>query len=268
MITGSNCDCLVCRLEKSLIAEVRDAETHEEYRLLSASSNILSSFPTALDLINHLHAPDGRNHSSWADELLLEFLKQNSSAPLQSIWQRLLLLVFIPTIHRSTSQIAAMFPSLARDDISQQVVSVFLEFLHSRELQTRRSHVAFTIARKLRRGAFRWAIHESRGTKPGDVDGNATTYADAVAAEEPLHAGILLHQFLDNCQKTGWLSPEERGLLVQFKIQGVSCQELARRNGHSAVAVQHRIQRLLDRLRRLAQRTGRGVPEQLELFPR
>jgi hypothetical protein len=25
---------------------------------------------------------------------------------------------------------------------------------------------------------------------------------------------------------------------------------------------------LLDRLRRLAQRTGRGVPEQLELFPR
>jgi hypothetical protein len=44
--------------------------------------------------------------------------------------------------------------------------------------------------------------------------------------------------------------------------------ELARRDSHSAVAIQHRIQRLLDRLRRVAQRTGPRSSEQLELFPR
>ena len=264
---GSNCECLVCRLEKSLLAEVRDAGTLEEYQLLTASSDALSAFPAAVGLIQHLHAPDRPHHSSSADTLVLELLKQNSTDRLRSICQRLLLLVFIPTIHRTTSQIAATFASLARDDIAQHIVSVFLEFLRSTELQTRRSHLAFTVARKLRRSAFRWAIHESRGAMPEALGDNSIASTRELAAEESLPAEILLHQFLDSCQEHGWLSREERYLLVQFKIEGVSCSELARQNGHSAVAIQHRIQRLLDRLRRLAQSTRQTIPEQLELFP-
>jgi DNA-directed RNA polymerase specialized sigma24 family protein len=264
---GSNCDCLICRLEKRLIAEVRDTEVREEYRSRTASSQALSAFTTFLDLIKHLHASNTPDHSGSVDALLLELLRENSTTDLPSLWQRLLLLAFIPTIHRTTSQITAMFPSLTRDDTSQHILSVFLEFLHSAELQTRRSHIAFTIARRLRRSAFRWAIHESRSVMPEEMEGHRTPYAEDVAAETPLHAEILLQQFLDTCQKTGWLSAEERHLLVQFKIEGASCQELARRNGHSAVAIQHRIQRLLNRLRRHAQKTWRSLPEQLELFP-
>ena len=89
-----------------------------------------------------------------------------------------------------------------------------------------------------------------------------------MVAEEPFYAEVFLRQFLDNCQKTGWLSLEERNLLVRFKIEGASSPELAGRNGHSPVAVRRRIQRLVGRLRRLA-KTARWqrAPEQLELFP-
>jgi hypothetical protein len=76
----------------------------------------------------------------------------------------------------------------------------------------------------------------------------------------------LLGQFLNNCQRKGWLSTEERQLLIEFKLEGISGPELARRNGHSVVAIRHRIQRLLDRLRRIAQSSGSGMPQQLNLL--
>jgi hypothetical protein len=269
MIAGSNCDCLVCRLEKTLIAELGEESTSKEWRLPAPQGGILSRFSNPLDLVRELHAPEDRKDSSSSDALLSELLKRNSSTPPPSVWQRLLLLVFIPTIHRTASQITAMFPTLSRDDTSQHVVTVFLEFLNSTELQTRNSHVAFTISRKLRRHAFRWAIHESRGVAPEEAEGDRIVYVEEAIAAEPRYAEVLLQQFLDNCEKMGWLSVEERNLLVRFKIEGVTCEELASRNGHSAVAMQHRIGRLLDRLRRLAHRTRwERSPEQLELFPR
>jgi DNA-directed RNA polymerase specialized sigma24 family protein len=268
MMTGSTCDCLVCQLEKSLIAELGDERAGEEYRLLTASSTILSRFANSLELIGQLHTPGTSNHGPSGDLILLELLRSSRESGVHSIWQQMLLLVFIPTIHRTTSQIAATFPSLARDDISQHALATLLEFLRSRELHTRHSHIAFTIARKVRRLAYRWAIHESRAAASDDGDQSPMVYAADVGAPDSLHAEIFLHQFLDHCQRTGWLSSEERDLLIEFKVEGISCRELASRNGHSAVAIQHRIQRSLDRLRRLAKSPPEPLPEQLELFPR
>jgi DNA-directed RNA polymerase specialized sigma24 family protein len=268
MMTGSSCDCLVCQLEKSLIAELGDERAGEEYRLLTAPSAILSRFANSLELIQQLHAPGTSSHGPSGDLILLQLLHSTRESGVHSMWQQILFLAFIPTIHRTTSQIAATFPCLARDDIAQHALATFLQFLHSRELETRHSHVAFTIARKLRRLAFRWAIHESRLATSDD--GNQSSIADAADAgvAETLQVEILLYQFLDNCQRAGWLSSEERDLLIQFKVEGISCQELASRNGHSAVAIQHRIQRSLDRLRRVAKSPPQPPPEQLELFPR
>jgi DNA-directed RNA polymerase specialized sigma24 family protein len=269
MMTGSICNCLVCQMEKSLIAELSDEALCKESRSLAASSSILSLFASPVDLVRQLHAPEDGNVTLSADALLSELLKQHERDPLRPICQRLLLLAFIPTIHRTTSSIAAIFLSLARDDISQHVVSVFLEFLHSPELRARRSHLAFTIARKLRRQAFRWAVRETRGSALEELEGDPIAEVEQVIAEEPLYANILLQQFLDTCQKMGWLSGEERNLLIRFKIEGATCHEIAGRNGHAAMAVRHRVHRLLERLRRLAQRTRwERAAEQLELFAR
>ena len=266
-MTGSTCGCLVCQLEKSLVAELGDERAGGEYRLLTPPSAILSRFANSLELIQQLHTPGTPSHGPSGDLILLELLRLSRESSRHSMWQQILLLVFIPTIHRTTSQIAATFPSLARDDIAQHALATLLEFFGSRELQTRRSHIAFTIARKVRRVAFRSAIHESRLAASDDRDQSPSMRAGDAADADILYAEILLYQFLDNCQRAGSLSPEERNLLIQLKVEGISCQELASRNGHSAVAIQHRIQRSLDRLRRLAKMPPGPLAEQLELFP-
>jgi DNA-directed RNA polymerase specialized sigma24 family protein len=268
MKTGSHCDCLVCCLEKSLIAEFGEEDVSRKCEYVAAPGSVLRRFANPLDLVRELHAPDDHSDGTSADALLLELLTENFNAPSPSVWQRILLVVFIPTIHRTASQVRWMFPSLGRDDASQHVLAVFLEFLASSELRARHSHVAFTIARKLRRQAFRWAIRETRGVPIEEVEGDSVAEMENASAEEPLYAEIVLGEFLDNCQKTGWLSVEERELLVRFKLDGVTSREIAGRNGHAAAAVRHRIQRLVDRLRRLARCTRwEKAPQQLELFP-
>jgi DNA-directed RNA polymerase specialized sigma24 family protein len=266
MMTASYCDCLICRLEASLIAELSDDRSNEEFRLSAISSPILSSFPTAFELIGKLHDHDNHEQNPSSDEVLLDLLGRSRDMLFRPMWQRLLLLVFIPTVHRTTSQIAATFPSLTRDDTAQHIFAIFLEFLYSEDLRSRHSHLAFTIARKMRRSAFRWAIRESRKSLWDEADVTPTASVETDVGNDDSHANILLQQFLDNCQRGGWLSTEERELLTQFKLEGISALELARRTGYSAVAIRHRVHRVLGRLRRIAQRSGNGTPEQLSLF--
>ncbi len=264
MMTGNECECLICRLEAHLIDELSHEKSSEEYRVWTASSQVLAAFPTACQLIGHLHRQSD-DQSSSVDEIIVELVRAGAKRPPDPISQSLLLLVFVPTIHRTTTQIRAAFPSLPREDTAQHLFAALLEFLHSKELHLRRSHLAFAVARKMRRSAFRWAIRESRLHLPNDLDGSRASRRTPESGEDP-HAGVLLTRFLDDCERRGWLSQRERQLLTEFKLEGVSGAELARRSGHSAPAIHHRIQRLLERLRRVARRSGDGVPEQLDLF--
>jgi DNA-directed RNA polymerase specialized sigma24 family protein len=269
MKAGSSCDCLICRLEASLVAELSDRHKQEEFRLFTASSQTLSVFPTAVELILHLHRQQDHEQNSSSDQILLEVLGRSGDALLHAMGQRLLLLVFVPTIHRTTTQITIAFPALTRDDTAQHLFTVLLEILPSSELQSRRSHLAFTIARKIRRSAYRWAIREARTSLRNEIDRTPATFPDSKVSGEDSRSNILLRKFLDDCQRRGWLSAEERELLTQFKLEGTSGQELALRSGHSVVAIRHRVQRLLDRLRRIAGKPGTAVtPEQLNLFSR
>jgi len=266
MMTASYCNCLICRLEEGLIAELSDDRSQKEFRLLSISSTIVSAFPTASELVRKLRDHDNNDQNPSSDEVLLDLVRRSNDVTFGSLWQRLLLLVFIPTIHRTTTRITGTFPSLTRDDTAQHLFAVLLEYLHSQELRSRQSHLGFTIARKVRRSAFRWAIRESRTSLLDETRPTSTEAVKTDASDDDSRASILLGQFLDNCQRKGWLSTEERQLLIEFKLEGISCPELARRNGHSVVAIRHRIQRLLDRLRRIAQSSGSGMPQQLNLF--
>lgn len=265
MMAGSDCDCLICRLEASLLDELNRQKGLEGYRLWAASSQILAAFSTARELIAHLHRhSDGQ--SSSVDAVIAELVRPGRNGSLDPIGQSLLLLVFVPTIHRTTTQITNAFPSLAREDTAQHLFAALLEFLHSTELRSHRSHLAFFVARKMRRSAFRWAIRESRLDLPTDWDPAPTASAESDESRDESHAAVVLAKFLDDCQRRGWLSEQERRLLAQFKLEGIRAAELARRSGHSSTAVHHRIQRLLDRLRRIARKPAGSMPEQLNLF--
>jgi DNA-directed RNA polymerase specialized sigma24 family protein len=268
MMAASHCDCLICRLEATLIAELSDDRCQEQFRSLALSSPRLSVFPSASELIRQLHDPSAHGTHLFSDQLILSLLNQIGDSLLRPMWEKLLLLAFIPTVHRTTSQIAATFPLLARDDIAQHIFTILLEFLYSKDLGSRHSHLAFAIARKMRRDAFRWAIRESRTYLQDEAAVVPEMPIEIEAGGEDSHINIVLQQFLDNCQRRGVLSGEERNLLTKFKLEGISGPELARRNGHSAVAIRHRVQRVVGRLRRFAQKPGRGSPEQFNLFVR
>jgi DNA-directed RNA polymerase specialized sigma24 family protein len=265
MLAGNDCHCLICRLEQSLAREFSQEKGLEDYRRLARSSEVLAGFQTASELIAQLHDQSG-DRNARVDRVMGELVRARAREPREPIAQSLLLLVFVPTLHRTASQIAATFPSLSREDTAQQLFAALIEFLDSRELRAQRSHLAFVVARKLRRSAFRWAIREARlessaeGSRVPDPPDRAEELRDET------HAAILLAKFLDDCQNRGWLSQEERELLTRFKVEGVTGAEIGGRTGHSAVAIRHRIQRLLERLQRVAQKSGSGVPEQLDLF--
>jgi len=266
MMTASLCDCLICRLESRLVEELSDDRRKDEFLQFAVSSSTLSSFPTAFELIRRLHDYENPRQAPSSDQVLLDLLRSDSETLGRPIRQQLLLLVFIPTVHRTASQIFAAFPLLSRDDIAQHIFATLLEFLHSEDLLSRRSHLAFTVARKIRRSAFRWAIRESHRSLSDEMDLTGTAPLRMEVSEEFSHSHGLLAQFLDKCQQQGQLSAEERELLTHFKLEGISGEELARRNGHSAVAIRHRIHRVIARLRRVARRSPDGKAEQLSLF--
>jgi DNA-directed RNA polymerase specialized sigma24 family protein len=268
MISRPSCDCLICRLEMNLAAELNTDGNGEKYRELARSSAVLSGFPTPTDLIEHLHSTDTEGWQPSSDDVLVELLRAAIDPGLLQLWNGILLLVFIPTIHRTMRQLSVFFPSLAGDDIAQHLTTVLLEFLSSSELRSRRSHLAFTIARKIRRSAFRWAIRESHTALDKAQDGRAHGPPQSEAIRDPSYSAVLLVEFLDTSERQGWLSSAERQLLAQSKIEGISCQELSRRNGHSAGALQHQISRLIKRLREHAQVRVEHISKQLELFPK
>ncbi len=63
---------------------------------------------------------------------------------------------------------------------------------------------------------------------------------------------IHLREFLRGCVYHRQLTETEYDLLMLFKIEGVSAEVLAAREGLSEVAFRHRMQRVVDKLRRIA----------------
>ena len=267
MFARSNCTCLVCELEVTLCAEMSEHDSSNEFHRFASNNILLSGFPTAIDLLTHLHRHEDQDRVPSSDTVLDELLRAKGKPLTVRVWRSLLLLAFIPTVHRTTSQLLAVFPSLARDDISQNLIAALLEFLDSRELNSRHSHLAFAVARKLRRCGFRWAIRESRSNFTDNLDGDTTNRAAIQSNGHALHPEHLLFQFFDDCQRRGWLTATERQLIVESKLEGISCPELAKRDGFSTVAVRHRINRLILKLRRIA-RVPEQDDQQMDLFPK
>ena len=265
MFARSNCTCLVCELEVSLCAEMSESDCSNEFQRFASNNILLSGFPTPVDLLTHLHRHDDQDRVPSSDTILYELLSAKGKPLTLRVWRPLLLLAFIPTVHRTTSQLLAVFPSLARDDISQNLIAALLEFLDSKELNSRQSHLAFAVARKLRRCGFRWAIRESRSNFTDNLDGDTTNHAPIQSNGHVPHPENLLFQFFDDCQRRGWLTAAERQLIVESKLEGISCPELAKRDGYSIVAVRHRINRLILKLRRIAN-VAEQDDDQMNLF--
>ena len=238
------CACPLCNIETRLLAELARTDTSAVHELFSPFA-ILLHHSSVFSLLSHLRMSPADARS---DSLLREIfeLRKTNAAFVENI----LVLVFLPMLHRTIRRVSRQQAGLAEEDITQQALSFLLQFLRSVELQTRQSHFAFAISRGVKRQLFEWASRESAKAAilnhPDCGDWSLLTIKDS------FERYALLRHFLDRCVTKGVLSDSEVELLDQFKLDGNSGQELAALNGSSSNAVRQRCKRLIAKLRKLA----------------
>jgi hypothetical protein len=182
-----------------------------------------------------------------SDELLRELFRIRAARP--AFVESLLVLAFVPMLHRTIRRVVRYQPSLAEEDITQQALSFLLQFLRSNETQARQSHFAFAISRAVKRQVFEWARREGRKDA---VLNHAASALLSPAVEDSFERYAQLRHFLHRCVTRGDLTEAELDLLIQFKLEGTNGEDFRSFNGNTSNAFRQRLKRLLTKLRRLA----------------
>ncbi|MGH9713639.1 MAG: hypothetical protein ACRD5M_10110 [Candidatus Acidiferrales bacterium] len=253
------CHCHICDVETHLLAWLSDSPS-ERFAKLAFNSPLLANFADASVLIEHLHAQrDGLIQAPSASEVLYALIQCGSNVEDRQLSQSILLLAFMPTIHRTYREIRAWYRDLSTDDIAQQLFTYFLELTDSAPVALLKTHLSFALARSLRRNAIRWARRETLILLQRERRQQERKSVRESAADANFEPISLLHDFLDYCCRIGIVSQFERDLLIKLKVEGFLAKEAS--DTHTVLsgkAVQRRIERIMDRLRKAANETAAG----------
>jgi DNA-directed RNA polymerase specialized sigma24 family protein len=239
-----HCDCTLCNVEAGLLAQLARTDTNAVGELFSPFPTLFEH-PSVSGLLLHLRMSPADARSDGLLREMFELRKTNAS-----FVENMLVLIFLPMLHRTIRRVSRQQPSLTEEDITQQALSFLLQFLHSAELETRQSHFAFAISRGVKRQLFEWTSRES--AKTAILSHPESERLFALAIEDSFERYTFLRHFLHRCVTRGLLADSEVELLIQFKLDGNTGDELAALNGSSSNAVRQRFKRLLAKLRRLA----------------
>jgi hypothetical protein len=244
MSPGSTCACLLCHVESHLLSELTLSGDREGGSLL-ASSERLRQFPSVALLLEELKSSqaDSRSDELFRALFAAHDLNRQSAA-------RLLILAFLPMLHRTVRRVAKHQRVLSPDDIAQQALSTLLEHIRSEQLRSRTSHFAFAISRAVKRRMFEWANRE------GSIHGvslEVNVELLGSTAEKSFEQHALLRHFLYRCVRKSLLNEVELDLLIQFKLDGNNLDFPAcASDRNSSNARRQKLKRLLAKLRRLA----------------
>lgn len=254
MRENMNCRCHICRVERHLFTAVEEFPGADSFRKLAASSPALTMFANARALISHLHAQKrGEYRSPSPSEVLGAVIQAGRDTGDPEMSQSVLVLAFIPTIHRTYREVRAWFQEISTEDIAQQTFLLFLELAASSGAGLFGGQLSFAIARSLHRNTLRWARREQLMLFEEDrfrEEQRNTTEPSEVASFEPVS---LLEDFLDFCVRREIISAFERALLLKIKVDGLIAKEAADRHSVlSPKAVHVRIQRIMKKLQEVA----------------
>lgn len=245
------CGCVLCRMELQLFAELTDGRK-EAYEALLATTPRLAEFPTPSLLLAHLRSSRA---DAGTDEIFRGLLRTEPAY--FAFVEGFFVLAFLPVIHGTTRKIARQNLELSKDDIIQQALYSLVQFLRSADLRARESHFAFAISRAVKRQSFEWANRERVSAGNQDI---AAEIFEALFVEESLERHATLRHFLHRCVSKGLLTDAELNLLIQFKLEGNTGEDLGNSAGITSNALRQRMKRLLAKLRRLARRDSRQQP--------
>ncbi len=182
-----------------------------------------------------------------SDHLLRDLIALRPSDP--ALVESLLVLAFLPLLHRTVRMVAKRQSALASEDIAQEALRFFVEFARSNQIRHRTSHFAFVISREIKRHIFRWASRESRSTALMD---ELNEHVHSLNGHVTFDRLTELRHFLDRCVTRGVLTEKELNLLVEFKLNGGQIEESEGSNGSASNAIRQKLKRLLGKLRRAA----------------
>jgi hypothetical protein len=246
MLESSRCRCDICLIEKSLADELETGPVLLGFQKLSSADPELSRDLSPLGLVKHLHSLRYTNGSGEHSDRLLSSLRRLHSATSNPIPQTILVLTFVPVLHSTFRSIVCCYPSLAKDDIAQQAFTMLVALLQSPEWLSRRTYLAFGLAREVRRHLFAWAKHEFHFAAQLELTGEVEV---AVPAAELFERDVTLRHFLGRSLERGALDAADLELLIEFKLQG----DFRNGNADSASnALRQRMKRLLAKMRRRA----------------
>jgi hypothetical protein len=246
----SNCACVVCQVERNLLDSLSTQIARTHFQALAANHPVLNHYDSPTDVIARLHEHERvetDNHNAW-NGILHALVNGLADRTTEDIGQQLLLVAYIPAIHKAYREICQRFPSLCPEDIAQQAAMCFLEAAKSPEMHRMNGQLPLALVNRFRQSLFRWAMGEMRQALPDEEipadlpEPQSTNFEDRV----------LLEHFLSKARRLGILSATECELVRKFHCEGFQPDELREgKDGPSGIALYYRVQRAVHRLRRI-----------------
>ncbi len=251
VIPNRSCTCSICGVEQELVLTLNGRASQRRFRKLVAGGRALTNFSSAFDLIARLHDRDRNGERPrLADKILGALIRARPSNADHNLWQSVMVLAFVPTLHKTYREVCVKFPCLSPEDIAQQALTAFLEAAQSPSIACRRRYLSLALACGLRKTVFRWAIREAG--KSGDPEPTDPAGSDLhePVANGHFESSLMLDEFLARCCREGILSTSDYQLLVQTKLQGYRAKEVTEFAGRiSASGIYQRLRRALLHLR-------------------
>jgi len=245
MSVSRSCGCAICSVEKSLEDHLDTPRGQQAYASLLADCPALVSFMTASSLLVCLRSLRHGNGSGEASDSIFRALRE-ALGKAGGIAETLLLLALVPVLHATVSSFARAYPMLEREDLAQQASAIFIALVNSEDWRRHETHLAFSLARELRRAFSLWVQDEVLLFPESP---NGSTPERSISAAELFERHVVLKHFLTRSLRTGALNEDDIHLLIEFKLEG-GIEE--RRNGPMSNAVRQRMKRLLSKMRRHA----------------
>lgn len=244
------CHCHICKVERALVVSLNDSVHIDGFSRLRDASPIMNVFLAPAAVVDHLHnQSDGKSWQPTTAEVLGALIQADVTASDHELIQSILVLAFIPTIHRTYWEVRAWFRELETEDIAQQVFALFLQLTARAPVGMLNRHISFVLAQALHRNAIRWARREQSKLLERERMLEQRTKPVEQTEDPHFESVSLLREFLDYSVRVGILSEFERDLLVRVKVDGFSAKEvLERHTVLSPKAVYVRIQRIMKRL--------------------
>ena len=253
----NNCCCVVCQVERNLVNSLSTQTAQTHFQALARNYPILNHFDSPADVIAQLHEHERVelvNHKAW-NGILHALVDSIADGTAEEIGQQLLLLAYMPAIHKAYAEVCQQFPALAAEDVAQQAALVLLEAARSPAMRNQNGYLPIALARDFHKRLIRWALGETRHSVTSEETSAAHPEPES---DENFEGAVLLKDFLSQWQRAGVLSEEECDLLRKFKWEGFEANELVGINkGNTTNAVQMRLKRIIKRLRHCDRRDRR-----------